>query len=161
MCLCLLRRLVLGRRLQCCGAQLPIPYPTDLPTALAAMPALRELELHGVDCLSSAPEQELPAAPQPAFSNLTSLSMSYETDSGSAATALYLWLCWALPTAPQLRKLSVSSAGNPSNGIFPSIMCGCKPTFGRTASLRPNLHLPVLPHISMSQCMHIMTTCRC
>ena len=115
------RRLMLGRReFGAGGGSPPMHYPRNLPTALSALPALRELELAGVHCLSSAPELELPAAPRPLFANLTSLSVSYEpyetesepeSDSDSAATALYLWLRWALPAAPQLRKLSVSGGG--------------------------------------------------
>ena len=105
-------------------------YPRNLPTALSALPALRELELAGVQALSAAPELELPAAPRPLFSNLTSLSMSYETydteskpesDPDSAATALYLWLRWALPAAPQLRKLSVSGGGTGGTSYLSSV----------------------------------------
>ena len=100
------------------GAEALTCYPTNLPTGLAAMPALCELELHEVDCLSSAPVRELLAAPQSVFSSLTSLSMSLVTESHSAATALYLWLRWALPAAMQLRKLSVDGGGGCIEGPF-------------------------------------------
>jgi len=121
------RRLVLERRRPCDDTEPPRYYPRRLPRALAAMPALRELELNGVDCLSAAPEQELSAAARPALSALTSLSVSIEADSRFAATALYLWLRWALPAAVQLRKLSVMapSARDPSQGLLVPLIHGC------------------------------------
>jgi len=88
-----------------------VPLPSNVLTALSAMPALAELELVGLDLMSSAPQQELAAAPQPVFARLTSLHMSHQGDSSLEATALYLWLQWALPAAPQLRKLSVRGSG--------------------------------------------------
>jgi len=89
----------------------PLRYPSNLPTALSMMTALRELELLAVDYMSAAPEQELSAAPQPGFSQLTSLRMSCDGRSFIAygGTALWLWLGWMLPAAPLLCKLSVSS----------------------------------------------------
>ncbi len=85
------------------------------------MPALTELELLGVEFMSAAPEQELAAASQPAFSRLTALTVSCEADFGAEAAALYLWLRWLLPAAPQLRKLSVSGLDSSSaKGLFPS-----------------------------------------
>ena len=119
----LLRRLVLGRRRRLAEEDddPPAYRPRRVPKALSAMPALIELELVGPSFLSAAPERELAAAPQPAFARLTSLSMSYERDSRSEATALYLWLRWAMPAAPQLRKLSVSGLETGSDqGLFPS-----------------------------------------
>ena len=111
-------RLVLGRRRHVAEEDDDPPEyrPRRVPQALAAMPALIELELVGPSFLSAAPEQELAAAPQPAFARLTSLNMSYERDSSEEATALYLWLRWALLAAPQLRKLSVSGIQGTSAG---------------------------------------------
>ncbi len=116
-------RLVLGRQRPCHDTKPPKYYPRDLPTALSLMPALRELELHEVDCLGSAPGRELLADPRPVLSSLTSLSMSCETKSRAAATALYLWLRWALPAATQLRKLSVRGQGGAAEGTSHSPPC--------------------------------------
>ncbi len=124
MCFSLPRRLFLGRRDELEDGGPPAYYPKQLPATLSAMPALAELELVGPSFLSAAPEQELAAAQQPAFACLTSLNMSSEGDSSSEATALYLWLRWALPAAPQLRKLSVSgSEWRPYEGSSPSRCC--------------------------------------
>jgi len=65
-----------------------------------------------VDYLSAAPEQELSAAQQPVFSRLTSLTLSCDGRSFEVrrpGPALWPWLGWVLPAAPQLQKLSVSS----------------------------------------------------
>ena len=111
------RRLFLGRRRPFDDAEAPSYLPRHLPKAISTMPALRKLELDGVDCLSAAPEQDLSAAPQPALHSLTLLSMLCEMLSRSNAIALYLWLRWALPAATQLRKLSVTGEGEPSEGL--------------------------------------------
>jgi len=66
---------------------------------------------------SSAPEQELAAAPWPALSRLTSLSMSAKGNLESSTEARYLWLRWALPAAPQLRKLPVGGVDDPFEGV--------------------------------------------
>lgn len=95
----------------------PTYYASGVPAALSAMPALRDLELLGVECASSAPEQELAAAPWPALSRLTSLSMSAKGNLESSTEARYLWLRWALPAAPQLRKLSVGGVDDPFEGV--------------------------------------------
>ena len=102
--------------------------------ALSAMPVLRELELHGVDYMSSAPARELAAASQPAFASLTMLAMSYDSWSHSAIDALQLWLQWALPAATQLRKLSVSGyvCADSAEGAFPFCdLSSCGPDLQR------------------------------
>lgn len=86
--------------------------PKKLPTALAAMPVLLELELHGVSCMSEpdALKRELSSALQPAFASLTSLTMSGDEDAvcSKPGPALHAWLGWVLPAATQLRRLCLS-----------------------------------------------------
>ena len=81
------------------------------------MPALRELELLGVERASSAPEEELAAAPRPALSRLTSLSMSAKGNRPSSAKAFNQWLRWALRAATQLRKLSIGDVDDHFEGM--------------------------------------------
>ena len=105
-------------------------YPEKLPTALAAMPALLELELHGVGYLSKTLERELSVAPQPAFRSLTSLTLSGDENAVCSAPepALYSWLGWVLPAATQLQKLCLfcdfTNAGDSSVlSWMPCILC--------------------------------------
>lgn len=106
--------------------------------ALAAMPALVELELHGIGYMSEALELELSAAPQPAFAGLTSLTFYGDEDAvcRKPGPALYLWLGWVLPTATQLRKLCLSCdfyyAGEPSPS--PSSLQALKSTLKVTST---------------------------
>ena len=122
-------RLVVGRRLQFFGGDRPVPLPSNVLTALSGMPALAELELVGLDLMSSAPQQELAAAPQPAFARLTSLHMSHQGDSSLEATALYLWLQWALPGRRSSAScLSAAAGGTTSKVRAPcrSVCCTCE-----------------------------------
>ena len=106
----LLRRFVLSQECDhpCLGET--AFYPKALPAALAAMPALLELEFHGIGFMSEALERELSAAPQPAFAGLTSLTLYGDEDAvcSKRGPALYLWLGWVLPAATQLRRLCLS-----------------------------------------------------
>ncbi len=95
-------------------------WPEQLPTTLAVMPALLELEFHGIGCMSEALEHELAVAPLPALTSLTALTVSGDEDAvcGKPGTpdwrpavtvpALYSWLGWVLPAASQLRRLRLS-----------------------------------------------------
>ena len=88
-------------------------YPEELPTALASMPALLELELHGIGCMADpleTLERELSLAPLPAFTRLTSLTLAGDEHAvcSKPGPALYLWLGWVLPAATQLRRLCLS-----------------------------------------------------
>lgn len=105
------RRLVLSQESGHSGGGRPAFYPQKLPRALAAMPALLELELHGVGCMSEALTHELSIAPQPSFTGLTSLTLADDEVAvfTGPAPALCSWLRWVLPAATQLRKLCVSS----------------------------------------------------
>ena len=108
------------------------------------MPALRELELHGLERMSSDAERDLFVAPQPALTSLTSLSVSCETKSHDAARALYLWLRWMVPAAPQLRKLTVYGSGDPYEGVLPFHVCGYEAPMCGTARLVVAVRLPSL-----------------
>ena len=87
----------------------PVCHLRNLPAALTAMPALRELELHGVSYMSADHEQELSVATAAGIATpYVALSCDERSLSEEPAPVLYMWLAWALPAATQLRKLSVS-----------------------------------------------------
>lgn len=141
----------------------PVCHLRNLPADLTAMPALAELELHGVSYMSPTHERELCSARHLAFARLTSLVMSCNERSLTAqpVPALYLWLTWALPAATQLRKLSISCdvlepwAGNvpfPLNlcEFLLLLLCACVLGVSSMLSMPPNA--AVMPCLLSRRC---------